>query len=152
MSIHRRHQRSESGQALVEFALVVPLLVLIVLGIIDFGRIFYTYEALANAAREGARYCALKPGDTPGTRARVAGELGGLVTPIAGETVCQITNNQATVTAAATVTLVTPFMAKIIDPNTSLSCAGRSIMGRLVGCGGTQNITVRAAATMVVWQ
>ena len=83
-----RLRRAEAGQAVVEFALIVPLLALITMGILDFGRVFYTYEALANAAREGARYCALHPGTPHGTRARVAGELGGRVTPDLAATTC----------------------------------------------------------------
>ncbi len=49
----RRHVR---GQALAEFALVMPLFFLLVFGIIEFGRFIYTYEIVNNATREGARY------------------------------------------------------------------------------------------------
>jgi TadE-like protein len=44
------------GQALVEFALVAPLLILLLLSIIEFGRAVYYIQMLDNAAREGARY------------------------------------------------------------------------------------------------
>ncbi len=44
------------GQSLVEFALVLPLLALIVLGALDLGRAFFTLIVITNAAREGARY------------------------------------------------------------------------------------------------
>ncbi len=54
------------GQSLVEFALILPLFMLIVLGIFDFGRAIYGYSALHNAAREGARYGAVHPCDTTG--------------------------------------------------------------------------------------
>ena len=47
--------RSESGAELIEFALTLPLLLLIVLGIIEFGLVFREYEIITNAAREGAR-------------------------------------------------------------------------------------------------
>ncbi len=46
--------RSERGAALAEFALVLPLLALIVFGTIDLGRVFRLNTRLANAAREGA--------------------------------------------------------------------------------------------------
>ena len=49
----------ERGAAAVELALVLPLLLLIVGGIIDFGRFFYTQNIVVNAAREGARSRAL---------------------------------------------------------------------------------------------
>lgn len=43
------------GQSLVEFALILPVLVLIIMGLFDFGRAVYAYNAVSNAAREGAR-------------------------------------------------------------------------------------------------
>jgi Flp pilus assembly protein TadG len=45
----------ERGQSLVEMALVLPLLLLLVAGIIDLGRAFNNYIIITNAAREGAR-------------------------------------------------------------------------------------------------
>jgi len=48
-------RRHTSGQALVEFALVIPLLILIFMGLFDFGRAVFAYNSLSNAAREGAR-------------------------------------------------------------------------------------------------
>jgi len=58
----------ESGQELIEFALVVPLLMLILFGVLDLGRAFYASITIANAAREGARYAMFYPGDTAGIR------------------------------------------------------------------------------------
>jgi hypothetical protein len=54
-----RRWRSEDGAQLVEFALVLPLLLLVVLGIAEFGFIFQRYEVVTNAAREGARIAVL---------------------------------------------------------------------------------------------
>lgn len=45
----------EGGQAIIELALTLPLLLVIVMGIFDFGLMFQKYEAVTNAAREGAR-------------------------------------------------------------------------------------------------
>src|SRR5262245_43597190 len=50
------HQR---GAVLVEFALTLPVLILIVVGIFDFGRAFQEWVAVTNAAREGARMAVL---------------------------------------------------------------------------------------------
>ncbi len=47
---------SQSGQSLVEFALVAPLFFLLVFGITDFGRLFFTQETLQFALREAGRY------------------------------------------------------------------------------------------------
>lgn len=50
---------NETGAALVEFAIVVPLLLLLVFGIIEFGRAYNTQNTLTHAAREGAREYAI---------------------------------------------------------------------------------------------
>jgi Flp pilus assembly protein TadG len=55
---------SETGAELVEFALALPVLLLIMMGIIDFGLAFQRYEVLTNASREGARVSVL-PGYGP---------------------------------------------------------------------------------------
>ncbi|MGI9101633.1 MAG: TadE/TadG family type IV pilus assembly protein [Terriglobales bacterium] len=47
---------AQRGNAIVEFALVLPLLVVLVLGVADFGRVFYYAVMTANAARAGAQY------------------------------------------------------------------------------------------------
>ena len=47
------------GQTLVEFALVIPVLLLLAVVIFDFGRAVYYYSAVQNAAREGARFGAV---------------------------------------------------------------------------------------------
>ena len=46
---------SQRGQALVELALVLPVLICISMGLLDLGRVFYIHTGLTNAAREGAR-------------------------------------------------------------------------------------------------
>ena len=51
----RSHRKPSRGQALVEFALIVPLFVLLLFGIVDFGRAVLASNSIANAAREGAR-------------------------------------------------------------------------------------------------
>jgi Flp pilus assembly protein TadG len=51
----RRFVGSERAAALVEFAIVLPILLLIVFGIVDFGRALYTANNLTSAVREGAR-------------------------------------------------------------------------------------------------
>jgi Flp pilus assembly pilin Flp len=47
--------RDDRGAAVIEFALIVPLLLLLLFGIIDMSRAFYTLNNLASAVREGAR-------------------------------------------------------------------------------------------------
>jgi Flp pilus assembly protein TadG len=50
--------KNQRGQSLVEFALILPLLLLLLMGIIEFGRIFNAYLVISNLSRDGARYAA----------------------------------------------------------------------------------------------
>jgi TadE-like protein len=52
----------EPGQSLVEFALVLPIFLAILVGMVDIGRAVWANNAIANAAREGARYAAVHGG------------------------------------------------------------------------------------------
>ena len=58
----RRRAAGESGNALVELAVCLPLLVLTLVGTVDFARVFYMSIELTNAARAGAQYGAFSPG------------------------------------------------------------------------------------------
>ena len=62
---------AEQAAQLVEFALVLPMLLLVVLGIAEFGFIFQRYEVVTNAAREGARMAVLPGYTTADVDARV---------------------------------------------------------------------------------
>lgn len=50
-----RAKREVAGQSLVEFALILPLFLLLIFGLIDLGRGVFAYNAIQNAAREGVR-------------------------------------------------------------------------------------------------
>jgi Flp pilus assembly protein TadG len=56
-----------AGQGLMEFALVLPLIVLLVTGAVDVGRAVFAYNTLANAARHGARVAAVNQLAPPNT-------------------------------------------------------------------------------------
>jgi Flp pilus assembly protein TadG len=58
--------RTTSGQELAEFAIVLPLLLLVAFGVLDLGRIFHAAITITNAAREGARYAMIHPDDQDG--------------------------------------------------------------------------------------
>lgn len=60
----RRLRRDQHGAVLVEFAIVIPILLLVVWAIIDFARAYYTINSLATAVREGARYAAVQEDPT----------------------------------------------------------------------------------------
>jgi Flp pilus assembly protein TadG len=53
------------GASIVEFALVAPVLILILVGILDFGRAINAYVTVGNAAREGTHYVSLHPTAAP---------------------------------------------------------------------------------------
>jgi hypothetical protein len=91
-------RRGEAGQALVEFALILPLLAFVILIAADGARMIHRHVAITNAAREGARVCALNrawlaaspPTAGPVTHgyleARVRSELGPPYSPVTPET------------------------------------------------------------------
>ncbi|MGI8927504.1 MAG: TadE/TadG family type IV pilus assembly protein [Tepidiformaceae bacterium] len=51
---------SDAGQALAEFAIILPIMLLLLFGLVDFGRGFYSWLVVTNAAREGARVGAVQ--------------------------------------------------------------------------------------------
>lgn len=69
--------RDERGASAVEFAMIVPLLIVLVLGIAEFGHAFSVQGTLSAAAREGARAMALQ-NDPAAARAAVRGAAGTL--------------------------------------------------------------------------
>ena len=64
-----RVEHKERGAAMVEFALILPLLIVLVFGIIEFGRAFNANISLTHAAREGAREYAITQDASAGVAA-----------------------------------------------------------------------------------
>jgi Flp pilus assembly protein TadG len=126
--------RNERGAAAVEFALVVPLLVLLVAGIASFGRIYFLQTTLSGAAREGVRAMALK-NDTSAARtaAKTAAATVTLtdaqiaVSPATGS--C-LSTASATTTATVTITYSTTYLSRLVG--TSVTLKGTGVMR----CGG----------------
>jgi Flp pilus assembly protein TadG len=101
----RRWKRSEDGAAAVEFALLVPVLLLLLFGIIDFARAFNAQVTVTHAAREGVRVQALG-----GTVAEATTAAQTAATPLTVTvTTAACTAGQPTsVTATTTFNYVTP--------------------------------------------
>jgi Flp pilus assembly protein TadG len=59
MRVFRRSTRDEGGQAAVEFALVLPFLLMMLIGIVEFGRAWNQHQVITDAARETARRACL---------------------------------------------------------------------------------------------
>jgi|GEM_PF-896490 len=62
--LNKNERAHYPGQSLVEFALILPLFVLFIIGVFELGRAFFSYIAITNAAREGARVVTFWPGKT----------------------------------------------------------------------------------------
>jgi Flp pilus assembly protein TadG len=56
MKAQRLRSKNQEGAGLVEFAILAPLFVILLFGLLEFGLSLYAKEALTNASREGARY------------------------------------------------------------------------------------------------
>ena len=109
--------KSERGAELIEFALIFPLLLLVLLGIIDFGFLFQRYEVLTNATREGARMAVLPNYTGADVRSRVCQYLLTSGVPTAG---CPGTAPTNPVVTVADVPIaigggVTPVQAKSVS-------------------------------------
>lgn len=139
-----KRMKSERGAALLEAAITIPMLLLVSVGIFEFGRAYQTWQILTNAAREGARIAVL-PDPTPGiveTRVReymAAGQL-----PKAAEAEVTV-NRSATIVvnganvSASQVTVEYPFTFMVLGP-----------VARMVAPGSTVGdaLEMRAQATM----
>ena len=75
-------RQKERGAVAVEMAIILPLLLMLLIGIIEFGRVFNVQISLSQAAREGARHAAIHYDDdeldVEGTALRAAPSLDGL--------------------------------------------------------------------------
>jgi Flp pilus assembly protein TadG len=72
---HVTRCRSRRGNAIVEFTILFPLLLLMLFGTMDFARVFFGGIAMENAARAGVQYGALSPGKAGDTNGIVAAAL-----------------------------------------------------------------------------
>jgi len=100
----------DRGAAAVEMALVLPMLLFVVFGLIDFGRMLNTQLTLTEAAREGARAAAL--GQNADARVQAAStNLRGVTDSVTPCPAGGSTTANATVTTSVTFTFVTPVAA-----------------------------------------
>jgi Flp pilus assembly protein TadG len=123
--------RNSIAQSLMEFALILPIVLFLVLGFLDIGRAFFYYSSLTNASREGSRsglVMNLDNYDTdPGPvntaiKNKVLGYAFGMSTLVAGDITVTITKNTTTllfekvsVTAIYCYVPVTPGIMSIVN-------------------------------------
>jgi Flp pilus assembly protein TadG len=111
--------KDQKGQSLVEIALTMPILILVLVGILDLGRAYFTFIALSDAAAEGAAYAAIHPTDTTQIVARAVDSSTGLVT--FEPDMVQVTANGITAGSPITVTIeyeyqiLTPLMSSFVS-------------------------------------
>lgn len=106
--------RKEKGAVAVEMAIVLPLLLLILLGIIEFGRVFNVQVSLTQAAREGARYAAIHHDETGldvrGTALAAAPALSGLSVSVTDNAASCTSNSEVQVTTSVALPSLTGFL------------------------------------------
>jgi hypothetical protein len=107
-------KKSERGQSLVEFTLLLPLLMFLLLGLLDVGRLYYAYVAVTDAASEGANYGARNPGDMTQIKLRASEALDGLVQVGTDDVTITSSSDLITVTVTYDHKLVTPFVNAIV--------------------------------------
>lgn len=123
----RGHDR-ERGAAAVELALVLPFLLLLICGIVDFGRAYNAQLTLTHAAREATRVWALG-GTASETSDRAAATAVGLTGVTATTTTCTF-GSPTTVTVSASFSYITPLIASLAPGLSTLRSDG------VMRCGG----------------
>ncbi len=111
-------RKNNRGQAMLELALVLPVLLLLLFGIFEFGRLFHDYMVVTSAAREGARAGAVGASNTVivnhvKTAASGIGDTSHLTVNINKS----IADGQISVTVNHSVSLVTPLISSFFATN-----------------------------------
>ncbi len=132
METHKDVRSRERGQALLETAIALPLVLLVSAGIFEFGRAYQTWQVLTNAAREGARV-AILPGSTASdVQSRVqtalnAGQLSNASTATVGVDQNATVSIGATTAGASVVTINYPFSFMVLNPVVNLVVNGSTV-------------------------
>jgi len=128
--------RSARGTALMETALTLPLLLLVSVGIFEFGRAYQTWQILTNAAREGARVAVLPGSSVSDVQSRVtaymqAGQLPDYASATISVDQGQSMSIGAGTASASLVTVQYPFSFIVLNPLAQLVSRGSTLGGAL---------------------
>ncbi len=123
------HIKRERGAALIETALALPMVLLVAVGIFEFGRAYQTWQVLTNAAREGARVAVLPGANTGLITARAVSYLqAGQLSEAANATVnvnpVMLDLGGGATAAASSVTVNYPFEFIVLQPVANLVARG----------------------------
>ena len=130
-----RRIKSERGAALLEAAITIPMLLLVSVGIFEFGRAYQTWQILTNAAREGARIAVLADSSNGDITARVSqymtdGQLSAANSATIGVNRSAVLDVNGRSVSASEVDIDYPFsfivlqpVARLVAPTTSLGGA-----------------------------
>jgi Flp pilus assembly protein TadG len=115
-----RHD-NERGTALIETALTLPILLLVTIGIFEFGRAYQTQQVLTNAAREGARVAILPAQPSGVVQARVtayatAGQIYNPTSAIATVTPTLVSIGGGNTASGSKVTVTYPYQFTVLQP------------------------------------
>jgi Flp pilus assembly protein TadG len=109
-----KRKQKERGAVAVEMAIVLPLLLLILIGTMEFGRVFFVQNSLTQAAREGARDAAIHYKDSglnvEGTAEAAAPPLTGLGMTVTHDATSCGSGKNVTVTTKITLTSMSKFL------------------------------------------
>ena len=101
MKMRQLFRKDKDGQSIIEFAMILPILLLVLFGITEFGRAIMVTNVLYTACREGARLAAVSPVGDPSVRDRVLEVLN--AANIEAETIdIQVSALEKTVTVTVT--------------------------------------------------
>ena len=140
-----RKLRSEKGTALLETALVLPLLLAVSVGIFEFGRAYQTWQVITNAAREGARVAVLPNSSATAATTRAKAYLTSGQLPDAGSATVAVTPETLDLgggltAGASKVTVSYPFQFIALGPVVQLLSTSPTTIG--------SSVTMTASAVM----
>ncbi|MFC4321748.1 TadE/TadG family type IV pilus assembly protein [Litchfieldia salsa] len=104
--------KKQSGQSLVEFALVLPMLLFLLFGIVDFGRVFHAYLTVDHAGREAARAASIGSADV----VDVAVANGASINLTASQVAYTTSGGEAQIIITYPMTFITPVIGSLFSP------------------------------------
>src|SRR5437868_10346613 len=128
-----RLRGGQRGTAILELAMILPVMLLLTVGTLDFGRAIYIQNTLANAARDAARFASVDPSNTSCIRTEAQRHA-------------SLANLQS-----ANVTITPPGNVDLGQPVTvSVQASYRPLVAMVASAIGVPSITLRSSATMQI--